>query len=132
MSSGVRELRVWQEAVTLAGDVVRVVRQHHRRETHSLTDRVMEIALSVGLHVAEGYGLHELDEQRHAYQEARLALLRLETALAVARHADLMPAGLLSELTTRASGVTRLLVGYMVYLDREIVALASGESRAAV
>src|SRR5262245_32396267 len=33
MAGGLRDLKVWQEAVALAGETVRVMRQHVRRET---------------------------------------------------------------------------------------------------
>lgn len=120
MSSGVRELRVWQEAVSLGGDVVRMLRQTIRRETKSVSDRVMATAMDVAAHIAEGYGRHTPAEQRASYLEAKRALLRLETELAIARHADLMPAGSFTELTSRAAQVSRLLAGYIVYLDRQV------------
>ena len=41
MSSGLRELRVWQEAVSLAGDVIRALRSNVRRETKAVSDNVM-------------------------------------------------------------------------------------------
>ena len=120
MSSGVRELRVWQEAVSLAGDVIRAARTSIRRETKSVSDSLMATAIAVGTHIADGYGRHTPDEQRESYTAARRALLRLETELAVARHADLIPAGSFTELTARSSQVARLLAGYIVYLDRQI------------
>jgi four helix bundle protein len=120
MSSGVRELRVWQESVSLAGDVIRALRQNIRRETKSVSDTVMATAVSVGTHVAEGYGRHTIEQQRESYIAAKCALLRLETELAIARHADLIPAGSFTELTARSSQVARLLAGYIVYLDRQI------------
>ena len=120
MSSGVRELRVWQESVSLAGDVIRAIRQSIRRETKSVSDEVMATAIAVGTHVAEGYGRHTVLEQRSSYIAAKCALLRLETELAIARHADLIPAGSFTELTARASQVARLLAGYIVYLDRQV------------
>ena len=120
MSSGVRELRVWQESVSLAGDVIRALRQSIRRETKSVSDSVMCTAIAVGTHIAEGYGRHTIHEQRDSYIAAKCALLRLETELAIARHADLIPAGSFTELTTRASQVARLLAGYIVYLDRQV------------
>ena len=125
MSSGVRELRVWQESVSLAGDVIRAIRQSIRRETKSVSDQVMATAIVVGTHVAEGYGRHTVLEQRASYIAAKSALLRLETELAIARHAELIPAGSFTELTTRSSQVARLLAGYIVYLDRQI---ADGET----
>jgi four helix bundle protein len=120
MSSGVRELRVWQESVSLAGDVIRALRQSIRRETKSVSDAVMSTAIAVGTHIAEGYGRHTVHDQRASYIAAKCALLRLETELAIARHAELIPAGAFTELTARSSQVARLLAGYIVYLDRQI------------
>lgn len=120
MSAGIRELRVWQEAVALAGDAVRAVRLNVRRETKIVSDSILATALAVGSHIAEGYAQPTPPEQRAAYLAAKRALLRLETELAVAKHADLIPAGAFTELTARSSHVARLLTGYLVYLDRQI------------
>ena len=120
MSSGVRELRVWQESVSLAGDVIRGIRHNMRRETKSVSDAIMATAIAVGSHIADGYARHTPPEQRDSYLAAKRALLRLETELAIARHADLIPAGSFTELSARANQVARLLGGYLVYLDREI------------
>ena len=120
MSSGVRELRVWQESVALAGDVIRTVRHGVRRETRVVSDTLMETALAVGGHIADGYARPTGREQRDSYLAAKRALLRLESHLAVARHADLIPAGAYTELAARSSLASRLLTGYVVYLDRQI------------
>jgi len=120
MSSGVRELRVWQESVALAGDVVRVARSGVRRETRVVSDALMETALAVGSHIADGYARPTSLEQRESYLAAKRALLRLESHLAVARHADLIPAGAYTELAARSGQTSRLLTGYVVYLDRQI------------
>lgn len=124
MSSGVRELRVWQESVALAGDVIRAVRPGVRRETRVVSDALMETALAVGAHIADGYARPTGREQRDSYLAAKRALLRLESHLAVARHADLMPAGAYTELSARSSLASRLLTGYVVYLDRQIAEAA--------
>lgn len=120
MSTGVRELRVWQESVSLAGDVIRNVRQNMRRDTKSVSDAVMATAVAVGSHVADGFARPTPLEQRDSYLAAKRALLRLETELAIAKHADLIPAGAFTELSARLGQVARLLSGYLVYLDREI------------
>lgn len=136
MSTGVRELRVWQEAVSLAGDVIRAIRANIRRETKSVSDAVMATAVDVATHIADGYGRHSFPEQRDCYLSAKRSLLRLETELAIAKHAELIPAGSFTELTARASQVARLLAGYTVYLDRQITdnepsAKTSGGGRSA-
>ena len=120
MSSGLRELRVWQEAASLAGDVIRSLRASARRETKAVSDGVMLTALSVGSHIADGFARPSAAEQKESYLAAKRALFRLESELAVARHAELMPAGSLSDLAARSSQVARLLTGYLVYLDRQI------------
>ena len=116
-----RELRVWQEAVSLAGDVVRAARQGMKRETRPISDAAMLTSLAVATHIADGYARLTPPEQRDSYRSAKRALLRLETELAVARHADLLPTGAFSDLTARSSLVAKLLTGYVAYLDRQIV-----------
>lgn len=120
MSSGLRELRVWQESVTLAGEVIRAVRPGIRRETKAISDAVMLSALSVGSHIADGFARPTASEQRESYLSAKRALLRLETELAIARQVELVQAGVFTELCARAAQVTRLLTGYLVFLDRQI------------
>ena len=120
MSSGLRELRVWQEAVGLAGDVVRALRSNVRRETKAVSDHVMLTALAIGSHIADGFAHSVPSEQKESYLAAKRALFRLESELAVARHAELMPSGALSDVAARSAQVARLLTGYLVYLDRQI------------
>ena len=120
MSSGLRELRVWQEAVGLAGDVVRSLRSNARRETKAVSDHVMLTALAIGSHIADGFARPAASEQKESYLNAKRALFRLESELAVARHAELMPSGALSDIAARSAQVARLLTGYLVYLDRQI------------
>ena len=120
MSSGLRELRVWQEAVGLAGDVVRAFRSNVRRETKAVSDHVMLTALAIGSHIADGFARSAASEQKESYLAAKRALFRLESELAVARHAELMPSGALPDIAARSAQVARLLTGYLVYLDRQI------------
>lgn len=127
MSSGLRELRVWQEAVALGGEVVRAARQGMRRETRVVSEALMTSALSVGTHIADGYARPTPAEQRDSYLSGKRALLRLETELAVARQAELIPAGSFADLTARSAAVARLLAGYVLFLDRQI---ADGVERA--
>lgn len=120
MSSGLRELRVWQEAVGLAADVIRAVRPTIRRETKVVSDALMTTALSVGSHIADGFARPSPAEQRESYLAAKRALLRLESEMAVARQAELVAGGSFGDLAARGGQVARLLTGYLVYLDRQI------------
>jgi four helix bundle protein len=120
MTSGLRDLRIWQDSVALGGDVVRLVRPHVRRESRVVTDTLMQTALAVAAHVADGYARYTPAEQRESYMLARRALLRLETELAIARHADLLPAAVLADLPGRIAQLARMLTGFLVYLDRQL------------
>jgi len=119
MAAGVRDLKVWQEAVALGGEVLRVVRQIARRETKTATDAVLLTALAIAGHIAEGYGRYTVPEQRQLYRAAKRDLLRLETQLAILRHADVLSLTAHGDLLKRTHHVAKLLAGYIVYLERQ-------------
>jgi four helix bundle protein len=120
MSANIRDLKVWQEAVSLGAEVVRQARQGARRETKVVTDQLMVVALSAASTIADGYGRYTAPEQRQLYRSAKRELLRLETQLAIARQADLISAQAHSDLSNRVQSVNRLLGGYLVYLERQL------------
>jgi four helix bundle protein len=122
MAANVRDLKVWQEAVALAADVVRAARQHARRETKVVTDQLMLTALNAAGLIADGHGRYTATEQRFVYRGAKRELIRLETQLAIARQADLLAAPVQAQLSSRIQGVNRLLGGYLVYLERQLAA----------
>lgn len=115
-----KDLRVWQESVGLAAEAVRALRQTNRREIKAVAEHIMMTALAAAEHVAEGYGRYAPGEQRQLYRAAKRQLLRLETALAVARQAELVTAAQHAELAARVQTVSRLLSGFLVYLDRQV------------
>ncbi len=115
-----RDLKIWQESVALAADVVRSARQSARRETKVISDQIMLSALAAATTIADAYGRYTNQEQRQLYRAAKRELMRLETQLAVARQADLISSATHADLTSRIQGVSRLLGGYLVYLERQL------------
>lgn len=120
MAANIRDLKVWQEAVSLAAETVKCARQSARRETKVVNEQLMLTALGIASTIADGYGRYTAPEQRQLYRAAKRDLLRLETQLAIARQADLLSAQVFSELSARIASVTRLLGGYLVYLERQL------------
>lgn len=120
MAANVRDLKVWQEAVALAAEIVKTARQTSRRETKVVTDQLMLTALSAASTVADGYGRYTASEQRQLYRAAKRELLRLDTQLAILRQADQISAQAHADLSNRIQGVLRLLGGYLVYLERQL------------
>lgn len=125
MGLGLRDLRVWQEAVGLGAEVIRGLRQTNRREIKSITEHTMMTAVVMAEHIAEGYGRYAPGEQRQLYRAAKRDLLKLETSLAIARQADLLSVAHHAQLTARVQTVSRLLSGFLVYLDRQVGSDAS-------
>lgn len=106
----------------LGGEVVRAMRQGSRREIKAFTDQVMHAAVAVASNIAEGYGHYTNAEQRRYFLEARRAVTTLETQIAIARQAGLITPASHASLTGKIAGVSRLLVGYIAYIDRQIAA----------
>lgn len=122
MAGSIRDLKVWQEAVALAAEAIRGVRGANRREIKCVVEATMTSATLVSLLIADGYASPDPAGQHHLYSEARRELVRLESHLAIARHAELIPAPAYQALGARMQHVHRLLGGYLVYLDRQIAA----------
>jgi four helix bundle protein len=120
MAASLRDLKIWQESVALAGDLTRALRQSTRRETKALTDRMMLTAVSIAEQIADGHSRYTTQEQREAYRGAKRDLLLVETQMAVARHADLIPSSAQSVLLDHVQALHRLLAGYLAYLDRQL------------
>ena len=125
MAASLRDLKVWQESVALAGDLTRTLRSSTRRETKALTDRMMLTAVSIAEQIADGHSRYTSAEQREVYRAAKRDLLLVETQMAVARHADLLPSVAQATLMDHIQLLHRLLAGYLVYLDRQITDEAS-------
>lgn len=130
MAGSIRDLKVWQEAVALAAESVRSAR-HAKRETKVVTDEIMLRALATASAIADGYGRYTTPEQRQLYRSARRDLLRLETSVAIAKQAGLISAQTHSSLHTRIQSVSRLLSGYLVYLERQIASDGAPTAHAA-
>jgi four helix bundle protein len=120
MAASIRDLKVWQEAVSLAAETIKAARQSARRETKVITDQLMLTAVATANTVADGYGRYTPPEQRVLYRAAKRELLRLETQLAIARQAELLSAQTFADLSSRAQSVSRVLSGYLVYLERQL------------
>jgi len=122
MAAGMREFRAWQEAVATAGEVARAARKASRHETRPLTDLLVRCSAELALAIARAHSRSDLVAQRDAFQSAREAAASLETSIAIARHADLLPVATCADLSARAASTSRLVAGYLLYLERQISA----------
>lgn len=119
MATGVRDLKLWQEAVALAGDVLRAARQHGRKDLPWFVDELAGTATSVAISIADGYSRGEALDQQRVFEQARRSLVAFDTHLAVAKHAGALAPAALAALTTRAATVSRLLTGFLTFIERQ-------------
>ena len=119
MAAGVKDLKLWQEAVALGGDVLRAARQHGRKELPWFMDELAGSATAIATSIAEGYGRGDALDQQRMFEQARRAITTFETHLAIARHAGALPGETLGGLTARATSVSRLLAGFLTFIERQ-------------
>ncbi len=120
MAGATRETKVWQEAIGLAGDVIRVVRRATRRETKAFTDALMLSATAVASAVAEAPTRANPSDERECYVRARRALVTVETQLAVARVSGIIPSSVHAQLAARVASLTQRVTNQMNHVDRQV------------
>lgn len=119
MPAGVKDLKLWQEAVALAGDVMRAVRQHGRKEVPWFLDELAGTATAIAISIADGYARGDALDQQRMFEQARRSITSFETHLAIARHGAALPPEALSALAARCTSVSRLLAGFLTFIERQ-------------
>ncbi|NEU96677.1 four helix bundle protein [Bradyrhizobium uaiense] len=74
-----RDLRVWQDAMTLAESCYRLTRQFPRDELFGLTSQIRRAAASIPANVAEGHGRENTGSFVQSLRIAQGSLKELET-----------------------------------------------------
>ena len=118
MPGATRETKVWQEAIGLAGDVIRVVRRATRRETKAFTDALMLSATAVASAVAEAPTRANPSDERECYVRARRSLVAVETQLAIARVSGIIPSSVHAQLAARVASLSQRVTNQMNHVDR--------------
>jgi len=117
--AGVKDLKLWQEAVALAAEVVRAARHSMRKERNVFLERLISTASALPESIAEGYSRTDALDQQRLFESSARSLSALETQLAIAKIADLIPGAVVTPIITRAATVGRLLTGYLTYVERQ-------------
>lgn len=120
MAGTARETKVWQEAIGLAGDVIRVVRRATRRETKAFTDALMLSAAAVASAIAEAPTRPTPAEERECYARARRLLITVETQFAIARVSGIIPASVHAQLAARLASLSQRVSNHLNHVERHI------------
>jgi four helix bundle protein len=87
-----RDLRIWQDAMTLAEACYRLTRQFPREELFGLTSQVRRAAASVPANIAEGHGRENTGNFIQHLRIAQGSLKEVETHLLLAERVGILPA----------------------------------------
>ena len=82
--SSFQDLRVWQEAMKLAGEIYRCTANFPKHRLYGLNQQIRRAAVSAPSNIAEGKGHNTDKEFTHFLFHARGSLLELETQLMIA------------------------------------------------
>ena len=118
MSASTRDTKVWQEAIGLAGDIIRVVRRVTRRETKAFTDALMLSSAAVASAIAEAPTRPTAPEERECYLRARRALVMVETQLAIARVSGIIPSSVHAPLGARVASLAQRVSNHLNHVER--------------
>jgi four helix bundle protein len=107
MSSGFRELRVWQEAMKLASHIYRSTAQFPKSEIYGLCQQMRRAAVSVPSNIAEGKGHRSNREFTNFLLHARGSLLELQTQILIAEDLQYIGEDEAQRLMSHSDGVAR-------------------------
>jgi four helix bundle protein len=86
-----RDLRVWQDAMSLAEACYRLTRPFPREEQFGLTSQIRRSSASIAANIAEGHGRENTGSFIQSLRVAQGSLKELETHLILAERIGLLP-----------------------------------------
>ncbi|NJM66372.1 MAG: four helix bundle protein [Acaryochloris sp. RU_4_1] len=104
-----QDLRVWQEAMTLAERCYQVTKEFPKEEMYGMTSQVRRAAVSVPANIAEGYGRENRGEYIRFLKIAQGSLKELETHLLLATRVSLVTSTNSSPLLQQCQTVGKML-----------------------
>jgi four helix bundle protein len=104
-----RDLRVWQDAMTLAEACYRVTRRFPRDELFGLTSQIRRAAGSVPANIAEGHGRENTGNFVQHLRISQGSLKELETHLLLAERVGILPVPDLQPVLLQCESLGKML-----------------------
>jgi four helix bundle protein len=117
-----RDLKVWQDGMTLVVDCYRLSKGFPKEELFGLTSQLRRAAVSVPANIAEGYGRDSRGSYVNFLRNAQGSLKELETHLILAQHLKFGSFDLASQLLARSETIGRMLRSLIRSLERPVEA----------
>jgi four helix bundle protein len=113
-----RDLRVWQEAMSLAEACYRLTAAFPRDELFGLTSQVRRAASSIPANIAEGYGRNSKGAYAQFLRVAQGSLKELETHVILAQRLGLASAEVTEPLLQTCDALGKMLWSLIRSIDR--------------
>jgi len=104
-----RDLRVWQDATSLAEASYRLTREFPREELFGLTSQIRRSAGSIAANIAEGHGRENTGSFVQSLRIAQGSLKELETHLILAERVALLPASTLQAVLAQCESLGKMV-----------------------
>jgi len=118
--SSFKDLRVWQEAMTLTVEIYRCSGNFPKHEVYGLTQQIRRAAVSVPSNIAEGKGHYSDKEFSRFLFHARGSLQEVQTQILIAEQLQYLSEKEGQRLTIMAEGVARALSGLIASLRERV------------
>ena len=111
MAYAFENMKAWQEARKLVGEVYRLLDKFPKFETYALCDQIRRAIVSVPSNLAEGSGRMSMKEQLHFYEIAYGSLMESYNQLIIAADLKYICKENLKEIQPQIDTVARMLNG---------------------
>jgi four helix bundle protein len=115
--SNFRDMKVWQRARELAGEIYKETQGFPRAEMFGLTQQMRRAAVSVLCNLAEGQGRWSRADARQFALVARGSLLEIEAQIVIAADLEYIDAPRAQALVDTALEVARMINGLIRHYD---------------
>ena len=115
-----RDLKVWQDGMTLVVDCYRSSKEFPKEELFGLTSQLRRAAVSIPANIAEGYGRDSGGSYVNFLKTAQGSLWELETHLILAQRLKFGNFDLAEQLLARCESVGRMLHALIRSLQRSM------------
>ena len=113
-----RDLRVWQDAMTLAETCYYLTQDFPKEELFGMTTQIRRSAASIAANIAEGHGREQTRSFIYFLRIAQGSLKELETHLLLAERVQIVHAAKVSPLLLNCDVLGRMLRTYIRSLQR--------------
>jgi four helix bundle protein len=104
-----RDLRVWQEAMTLSVLAYRVTKRLPKEELFGMTSQIRRCSASIPANIAEGYGRENKGNYIQFLRIAQGSLKELETHVLLAQRVELVTQSHIQPLLDQSDNVGKML-----------------------